>query len=225
MCLSFQLFTLRSTPFPGSTSHSVSTFYFLGLTFPFPKRSSVLECSISNDAPHFAPPSPHTPARLNHPTLVRPGSKPLFQEYCTGVLHPSLGALPLLGSGLACRNCCGFHQLPCPKPIPSFSHTFTVNGEAEVCKAQGERRYKDPEKEFRVKQISSCFAGISLFRHHFCLSKDARSSLLHLPYPWMLKEDQEILPFLTGMSYWNRFSTSSFPFHPFTSYPPSWVTL
>lgn len=62
----FQLFT----PFPGPTSHSVSTFCVLGLTFSSPARSSVLECSISNDAPPFPLPlSPYSPAHPNHPTF------------------------------------------------------------------------------------------------------------------------------------------------------------
>lgn len=47
----FQLFTLSSIPFPGPTSHSVPTFCVLGLTIPFPASSSILECSISSDAP------------------------------------------------------------------------------------------------------------------------------------------------------------------------------
>jgi len=86
-------FTLSSTPFPGPTN-SVSSFCVLGLSFPFPASSSILECSIFNDAspaPNhlYMQTIPHS--RLNF-SLVRPVSKPHCQEHLTGVLYPSLCA-------------------------------------------------------------------------------------------------------------------------------------
>lgn len=103
-----------------------------------------------------------------------PGSTSLWSDQFPSPIDKSISRVfcillfvLLLGSGLACRNFCGFHQLPCPKPIPSLSHNPTNEREAEVCKAQGVRRYKDTESSESSKSAHVLQGFPCSFRHHF----------------------------------------------------------
>lgn len=111
----FQLFPLSSTPgwFPSQfllpTSYSASTFYVLGCSFPLLASSSVLKCSVFNDA---HPPITYTSKLCHIPGLPLPtsGQAPSFTTKSitqVSVLCPSC-ALLLSGPALACGAFCGF---------------------------------------------------------------------------------------------------------------------